>query len=344
MNKKIYIYILIAIVLVIWAGIYVDQNTKINIGQVSKIQKQVTTNPAPSVSLGDYGQAPDFKGGDNWFNGQPLTMADLKGKVVLIDFWTYSCINCIRTLPYVTKWYDTYKGNGLVVVGVHSPEFAFEKDAVNVKNAISQFGIKYPVVQDNDYGIWTAYGNEYWPAEYLINQKGEIVEEHFGEGNYDTTENDIRYLLGLGTANIAVNPNSLSQIGSPEMYFGTDRLANLTPNQSPSASAKNYTINQNLSLNNFSFGGRWQFSGLNVQLTGDSGQINLKFHSGKLYMVASSQKSVILNIIVDGKAQPSVTVQASKLYTLFESEDYSDHVIEININQPGFQGFTFTFG
>ena len=341
--KKVYIYILISATLIISASIYVDKSTKINVGSYPSVLKQ---NLSTIVNLGTYGQAPDFKTGDTWLNSSPLTMADLKGKVVLVDFWTYSCINCIRTLPYVTKWYDTYKNDGFVIVGVHTPEFTFEHDTNNVKNAIAQFGIHYPVVQDNDYGIWTAYNNEYWPADYLINQKGEIVEEHFGEGNYTETENDIRYLLGLNAINSSPSSsnNDLNQIGSPEMYFGTDRLANLTPDQSPSSTPKNYTLSQNLALNNFSFGGQWQFSGPNVQLIGNSGQINLKFHSGKLYMVASSQKPATLTITVDGKQQPSVTVQASKLYTLFNSEDYSDHTIEIDISQSGFQAFTFTFG
>ena len=344
MNKKIYIYILIIIVLIVAASIYVDQSTKIHISNSAPTQTQNQSQNQTKITLGDYGQAPDFKKGDTWLNSQPLTLADLKGKVVLVDFWTYSCINCIRTLPYVTKWYDTYKNDGFVIVGVHTPEFTFEHDTNNVKNAISQFGIYYPVVQDNDYGIWTSYNNEYWPADYLINQKGEIVEEHFGEGNYDKTENDIRYLLGLNTTSIKASSDNLSQIQSPEMYFGTDRLANLTPDQAPSSTPKNYTLSQNLSLNNFSFGGQWQFSGPNVQLIGNSGQINLKFHSGKLYMVAASQKPATLTITVDGKQQPSITVQASKLYTLFDSNDYSDHTIQININQPGFQAFTFTFG
>jgi thiol-disulfide isomerase/thioredoxin len=341
MIKKIYIYILIAIILIVGAGIYVDKTTKINIGSYPSLVKQGLNEV---INLGEYGQAPDFKKGDNWLNSNPLTIAELKGKVVLVDFWTYSCINCIRTLPYVTRWYDTYKNDGLVVVGVHTPEFSFEKESGNVKNAISQFKINYPVVQDNDYSIWTSYGNNYWPAEYLINQKGEIVEEHFGEGNYDSTENDIRQLLGMGTENIKVAQDNLSQIESPEMYFGTDRLQNLMFGQSPSSTPKNYTINQNVGINNFSLGGQWQFSGANAQLTGDGGQINLKFHSGKLYIVASSQKPATLAITVDGKKQQDVTVQDSKLYTLFDSQDYSDHVIEINIDQPGFQAFTFTFG
>ncbi len=360
MMKKNYIFIAILVILLIAAGFYIDKSAKINLntGQnenprasSSSTENSTTTSTASKqsnsvspIKFPDYGPAPDFKTGDNWLNSSPLKMADLKGKVVLIDFWTYSCINCIRTLPYVTKWYDTYKDKGFVVVGVHTPEFTFEQDAGNVANAIAQFGIHYPVVQDNDYSIWNSYNNQYWPAEYLINQKGEIVEEHFGEGNYDETENNIRELLGLNATSSAANSQDLSSIGSPEMYFGTDRLQNLTPSQNPSSSPADYSINKNVSLNNFSLGGRWQFAPGNATLTGTSGEIDLKFHSAKIYMVASSQNPANLQITVDGKPQKTVTVQDAKLYTLFDSEDYSDHIIEIKIDQSGFEAFTFTFG
>ncbi len=341
MTKRIYIYILFVIALIFLAGIYVEHNAKLTISAPTESSQQDANAP---VVLGDYGKAPDFTGGGTWINSAPLTIADLKGKVVLVDFWTYSCINCIRTLPYTTKWYDTYKDKGLVVIGVHTPEFQFEKDTQNVKNAVLQFGIHYPVVQDNDYAIWKSYNNQYWPAEYLINQKGQIVEEHFGEGDYDKTEATIRYLLGIGAAKASVNQENLSKIGSPEMYFGTDRLENLTPSQSSFLSPKNYTLDQNIALNHFSLGGRWQFSGQNALLLSDTGQINLKFHSGKVFMVAASDKPATLQITVDGKSQSPVTVQASKLYTLFDSEDYTDHLIEMTIDQPGFKAFTFTFG
>lgn len=143
-------------------------------------------NPSP---------APEFKGISTWLNSAPLTMAGLKGKVVLVDFWTYTCINCIRTLPYVTKWYDTYKDKGLVVVGVHTPEYAFERKTANVKDAIGRFKINYPVAQDNRYDTWSAYNNMYWPAVYLIDKKGRVVYTHFGEGDYAETEGQIRRLL-----------------------------------------------------------------------------------------------------------------------------------------------------
>jgi thiol-disulfide isomerase/thioredoxin len=313
---------------------------------VEKVSPNTPTKATPAQiagTLGDYGKAPDFTGGGTWINSQPLTIASLKGKVVLVDFWTFSCINCIRTLPYTTKWYNEYNQDGLVVIGVHTPEFAFEQNTDNVKNAVAQFGIKYPVVQDNVYGIWNAYKNEYWPAEYLINQQGEIVEEHFGEGNYTETEDNIRALLGLKGAASDAAPD-LTGIQSPEMYFGEARLENIDPKQSPSFNNQNYTLNPTPALNNFSVGGTWKFSVPNAELESSTGQVSLKFHSANLYMVAASTNPVTLHITVDGKPQPDVTVQASKLYTLFSSTDYADHTAIITVTGSGFQAYTFTFG
>jgi thiol-disulfide isomerase/thioredoxin len=143
----------------------------------------------------DYGAAPELAGIEHWLNSNPLTIASLRGKVVLVDFWTYSCINCLRTLPHISKWYDTYKDKGLRVVGVHTPEFAYERQTRNVQAAIQRHGIKYPVAQDNRYATWNAYDNKFWPAAYLIDPNGRIVLKHFGEGNYDEMENAIRALL-----------------------------------------------------------------------------------------------------------------------------------------------------
>jgi thiol-disulfide isomerase/thioredoxin len=154
-------------------------------------------SPAPAANpvLVDHGIAPNFNGIEQWLNSEPLSMAGLRGKVVLVDFWTYSCINCLRTLPYVTKWHERYKDHGLVVVGVHTPEFPFERQTGNVQTAIKRFGIRYPVAQDNQYATWKAYDNQYWPAAYLIDRTGRIVLKHFGEGRYDEMESAIRMLL-----------------------------------------------------------------------------------------------------------------------------------------------------
>lgn len=148
----------------------------------------------------DYGAAPNFSGIETWLNSAPLSMSGLRGKVVLVDFWTYSCINCLRTLPYVTKWHERYKDQGLVVIGVHTPEFAFERRTTNVQTAMKRFGIRYPVAQDNQYATWKAYENRYWPAAYLIDRTGRIVLKHFGEGHYDEMESAIRILLAAESA------------------------------------------------------------------------------------------------------------------------------------------------
>ncbi len=308
----------------------------------------VATNDAVNsmgeIKLSSQGAAPGFAGITQWLNSNPLTKEQLKGKVVLIDFWTYSCINCLRTLPYVTKWYDTYKDKGFVVIGVHTPEFAFEKETGNVQTAIEHLKINYPVVQDNDYVTWKAYKNKYWPAEYLIDQNGNIVYTHFGEGNYDHTENAIRQLLGIDKPVAKESGQDLSSIHSPEMYFNLARLKNLTPGQSPSEQIKNYLFPQTLALNEFAIEGQWQFSNENAELIKGPGKIRLHFSSGKVFMVAAANKAVTVKITVDGKAQQPVTINMSQLYTLFDSNDYREHTIDIEIPSAGFEAFTFTFG
>lgn len=304
---------------------------------------QTVNNLPMNTDFKDYGPAPDFTGISRWLNSDPLTVAQLRGKVVLVDFWTYTCINCIRTLPYVTKWYDTYRDNGLVVIGVHTPEFAFEKDTQNVARAISQFKIHYPVAQDNDYGTWRAFNNHYWPAEYLIDKTGKIVHYHFGEGGYDETENAIRQLLGMNTpANAAETGQNLSGVKSPEMYFGLDRLENFS--QKASTSPAQYVIPNRLDLNKFALEGTWQFEPDKAVLTKGPGKIKLHFSAAKVHIVAASGKPVSITARVDNYAPAIVQVSDSELYTVFDSTDYGDHVLEINIPDGGFEAFTFTFG
>ncbi len=300
--------------------------------------------PQPPEPLKNYGKAPELTGITHWLNSDPLTLASLKGKVVLIDFWTYSCINCVRTLPYVTKWYDTYKDQGFVVIGVHTPEFAFEKVTSNIQTAIKQHGIHYPVAQDDDYATWNAYNNEFWPAEYVIDKDGKIVYEHFGEGHYDITEGTIRYLLGQKGPGLSDKGQNLSKVDSPEMYFGTSRLEYFASEQKPSTSATYYTLTKDQPLNTFSLEGTWQFDPDKVQLMEAGGKIHLHFKSGKVYMVAESKEAQNLSITVDGKKQAPVLVKDSSLYPLFESDSYSEHDLIIDIPQSGFDAFTFTFG
>ncbi|MET0934985.1 MAG: thioredoxin family protein [Luteibacter sp.] len=292
--------------------------------------------------------APEFAGIANWQNSKPLTMKGLRGKVVLIDFWAYSCINCLRTLPHVNHWYDQYKDKGLVIVGVHSPEFPFEKQDGNVRDAIKRYGITYPVAQDNDLETWDAWDNQYWPAEYLVDQRGNVVAHHFGEGNYAEMENAIRTLLGLprldATSETDKDAPDFNQLGSPEMYFGSDRSKNNASPEADGSGTKTFTAPSRLELNKFALVGRWEIGRDNASLVGPSGEIRLHFKAKKVHMVASANDPVTLEIAVDGKPQPPVTVQASQLYNLFDGDGYKDHVLTIKVPKANFHAFTFTFG
>lgn len=293
--------------------------------------------------------APEFAGIATWQNSKPLTMRQLRGKVVLIDFWTYSCINCLRTLPHVTRWYDQYKDKGLVVIGVHSPEFPFEKQEGNVRDAIARYNIHYPVAQDNDLETWDAWDNKYWPAEYLVDQRGNVVAHHYGEGNYMEMENAIRTLLGLprltdAKAETDKDAPDFTQLGSPEMYFGSDRTeANASPEGSGSGT-RDFTAPSRLDINRFALVGRWEIGRDNASLVGPTGEIRLHFKAKKVHMVASANDPVTIQVLVDGKPQAPVTVQKSMLYTLYSADDYKDHVLTIRVPKANFHAFTFTFG
>lgn len=347
--KKSFLYAILTVILVVGAGLYVDRHSPKLVLPVNILDNNTDNvpnkNSLEKTGFQNNGPAPELSGLTNWLNSAPLTMSQLKGKVVLLDFWTYSCINCIRTLPYVTRWYDAYKNRGLVVIGVHTPEFNFEKEPGNVADAAQRFHIYYPVAQDNNYATWDAYQNRYWPAEYLVDQKGDLVYMHFGEGNYDRTENAIRQLLEINDEREAgKSQDNLREIQSPEMYFGTARLQNLTDAQTPSGSPTIYGFPRVLPLNTFALEGRWQFSPESAVLRGSVGKIRLKFHAAKVHIVAGNRGGAKLSVTVDGKVQSDVAVKKSQLYTLFDSADYSDHTMEITITGAEFQAFTFTFG
>lgn len=298
-----------------------------------------------ATNFPNYGQAPNFKNIAAWINAESgLSIEDLKGKVVLIDFWTYSCINCIRTLPYVTSWYEKYKDQGFVVIGVHTPEFEFEKVLDNVQTAVDRHGIKYPVALDNNFGTWNNYSNRYWPAHYLIDRDGNIRYYHFGEGKYEETENAITELLGMGKIIAKETPESNPTIRTPEIYFGTDRIEYLTGSQSPAKSAAEFFLPSQLETNHFALQGIWKFTPEHAELTEGKGAIKMNFFAGKIHMVARAQRPVTVQITVDGKKQKPVTISGSDLYTLFDSTDYTTHEIIIEIPEPGLEAYTFTFG
>jgi len=297
------------------------------------------------LDLRPRGIAPEFTGIVNWLNSEALTMQELRGKVVLIDFWTYSCINCIRTLPFLKDWYEKYSDQGLVIVGVHTPEFNFEKKTSNVEAAIKRFAIDYPVAQDNDYGTWRAYNNRFWPAKYLVNQEGQVVYTHFGEGAYEQTENAIRTLLGLNVAE-ATAEDASPNVRTPEIYTGTLRLEFFASPESPVHTPTEFSYPEDLPVNTFALQGLWEFDDEFTALKQSPGGLKLDFFSGKVHMVAQAPEgeSVRVNVFLDGKLHRELIIGESKLYDVVDTEKYQGHVLELQILDAGLEIFAFTFG
>lgn len=337
-------------------------------GSLAQDATPAQTASAPVLStLPVLGKMPAFSGIVTWLNSPALTRHALRGKVVLVDFWTYSCINCIRTLPYIQRWYAKYKDQGLVVIGVHTPEFSFEKKIANIEGAVKQFGITYPVAIDSRYGTWNAYGNQFWPAHYLIDARGRIREVHFGEGKYRETEADIQSLLkeagGLKT-NVGIGSNlssvDFSQIQSPETYLGYSRAVNFESSEHVDPdTVRNYSFPSSLNLNNWALRGKWTIKGEKILLTGGMGAIEFRFHAPKLNIVMKGpEKGVSAKVYLDGKPlAPSsygadlsksgrVNVQKAKLYNLvtLPLTDTRSHLFEIRFTEPGVSAYTFTFG
>lgn len=315
-----------------------------------KSQPSPSPNTIFSPGLPNYGLAPEFVGISKWLNSNPLTIAQLKGRVVLIDFWTYTCINCIRTLPYVTSWYEKYKDKGFVVIGIHTPEFEFEKKTENVQNAIIQYRIHYPVAQDNDYKTWRAYDNHYWPAKYLIDHQGNIRYIHFGEGEYDKTEAAIQKLLSEAGQNLTTPLTNLqdqtpkSQI-TPETYLGLSRMARFSSKEIPQQGVKNYTLPANLSTNSWAFGGSWDIE-QEFASSGANSTLELNFLANKVFLVITpATSSDIIKVSLDGKPTAQITATEPKLYTLVDlKENKGTHLLHLDFPTPGSKIYAFTFG
>ncbi|KQV26936.1 cytochrome C biogenesis protein [Rhizobium sp. Root1203] len=317
------------------------------------------------------GRAPSLDGAVEWLNSAPLSTEQLRGKVVLIDFWTYSCINCIRTTPYVRAWAEKYKDQGLVVIGVHAPEFAFEKKVANVKKAVSEFKIGYPVAIDNDYRIWRAFDNSYWPAHYLIDAKGQIRYHHFGEGNYQQTEQAIQDLLreagskmpasapaAPDAKGVEASPD-LASIRSGETYIGYQQASNfVSPERLRADAARNYSVS-NPGLNEWGLSGTWVVGPEEATLDQPGGGITYRFSARDLHLVlgpGSNGKPIRFEVTIDGKApgadhgsdidtDGNGTVTTTKLYQLVrQSSDVAERNFEIRFLDPGVQAYAFTFG
>jgi cytochrome c biogenesis protein CcdA/thiol-disulfide isomerase/thioredoxin len=308
------------------------------------------------------GEAPGFVGNERWFNTpgeRPLTLRQLRGRVVLVDFWTYSCINCIRTFPYLKAWDERYRKDGLTIVGVHTPEFAFEREAGNVENAIAENGIRYPVAQDNERSTWNAYENLYWPAEYFIDAQGRVRYTHFGEGEYGEKEAVIRQLLAeagrpvgkamAGGHGIEASP----QVTTPETYLGAARAERFT-NPILSPGPHRFAADERPPLNEFAYGGRWRIS-LESATAAAGARLDLHFGARRVYLVLGSPgKERRMQVLLDGRPISAAdagadvedglaTISTQRLYSLVDLPRAGDHVLTL-IPEAGVSGYAFTFG
>ena len=321
-----------------------------------QVDKNMIGKPMPERN--SYPQAPELIPGGEWINSKPLTMASLKGKVVLIDFWTYTCINCIRTLPYLKSWNEKYKDKGLVIIGVHTPEFEFEKNIKNVQKAVSDFKITYPVMQDNDYATWGAYDNQYWPAHYLIDKNGNVRDTHFGEGAYDETEEMIQKLLKETGAQIKdkiANPEYSIDTMSPETYLGYSRIGTFASKETISYDKKTkYTLPNTLSLNSFAFEGYWNVGEQTTKAYKGS-IIEYHFQAKDVYLVINTNSNSEIQVSLDGKVvdtstegtdvkQGTIVVESNRLYHLIKLPKAEDHILRLQFLDDNASVYAFTFG
>ncbi len=325
------------------------------------------------IKSAKYSQASEITNPSGFINtsGMPITLSSFKGKkVVLVDFWTYSCINCQRTIPYLNAWYQKYKDQGFEIMGIHTPEFAFEKVQKNVEDGVKRFGIQYPVVLDNDYGTWNAFGNQYWPRKYLIDIDGYIVYDHAGEGAYDVTEQAIQKALAerarvLGSRQVLVptgivapqnainvNPN---KVNSPETYFGASRNEYLKNGDKNKLGAQKLVMPESFDKNNLYLSGTWSFNLEYAETSDTSAKIIYKYNAKNVYFVASSVDGADLKILLDAKpittgkggdvnADSTVRIKENRLYKIVEGADYGEHTLEIDITNGTLDAYTFTFG
>jgi cytochrome c biogenesis protein CcdA/thiol-disulfide isomerase/thioredoxin len=327
---------------------------------------------AEAAALPIEGKLPALGGALEWINSAPLSSESLRGKVVLVDFWTYSCINCLRTLPYIKDWYQRYKDHGLVIIGVHSPEFAFERDPANVRRAVRELGITYPVAVDSHLTIWQAFNNEYWPADYFIDAEGRIRAHQFGEGDYAGAEHLIRLLLeqaghtDLPPASAAVQgqgieaPGDLGEVASPETYIGYARGQNFaSPEPVAADKVTHYEIPATLQLNQWALAGPWQIDGESATLQAAPGRIAFRFRARDLHLVLGPDadgKPVRFEVRIDGAppgadhgvdtdAQGAGVVREQRLYQLIrQSGAVGEHTFSIEFLDPGVHAYSFTFG
>jgi len=324
-----------------------EENDGIDLSEESVGKYDSPINPAKE---GKYERAKNFAGINAWLNSQPLSIKQLQGKVVLVDFWTYSCINCIRTLPYLTAWDVKYRDDGLVIIGVHTPEFAFEKKQENVAAALEKYGIEYSVALDNDRKTWNAYQNHYWPHKYLIDKEGYIRYDHIGEGGYDETEKKIKELLAesgieVDTKLVQVNDATPMTKNTPELYAGysfalprgqnVGNIEGIIPEKT-----QVYSLPVDLKEDVIYLKGTWSSQKDYLEAMSD-GKVVLEFTARAAHVVVESESVQEVKVTVDGKSE-ELEIRQAQLYTLFEGE-YGTHTLELDVS-AGFRLHSFTFG
>lgn len=333
------------------------------------LMRKVQTTAVAGSDLPVEGTMPELNGAVEWINSPPLTKAQLKGKVVLIDFWTYSCINCLRALPYVEAWAKKYAASGLVVIGVHSPEFAFEKEPANVRRAVKDLGVTYPVAMDNNLAIWNAFHNQYWPAHYFIDAQGRIRHHHFGEGEYDQSEKVIQQLLreaGHTAPAGVVDPHAagaqapamIDDATSPETYVGYGRSENFASGNIAMDESASYQTPYPLQPNQWGLSGRWMVGEQAATVKSSGARITFRFHARDLHLVlgpGKDGKPVRFTVALDGQKPGALhgadsdadgrgVVTEQRLYQLIRLTAPGDHTFTITFDDPGVQAFAFTFG
>lgn len=364
------------IALIVGFAVYFNspELNKQSVGSITQDSKNGMSSPLLPIDKSQFKKAPEFQDVTSYINSNGTKLSDLKGKVVLVDFWTYSCINCIRTLPYLVDWNQKYSDRGLVIVGIHSPEFEFEKNVDNVKQAVTRFGIEYPVLLDNDKGTWNAFQNSYWPRKYLIDSEGYIRYDHIGEGGYVETENAIRNLLAEseGQQRISlnsVNETSLSvpdsqtvdfnQIKTPELYFGYQFARSELGNSEGFDPDKvvTYTLpSSKLKPNVIYLEGKWKNNADSMELVGNEGKIVLDYSAKSINIVAGGEGE--LSVMEFGNnsqtsnpysgndldTEGKLVINGQRLYNIGNNQEYGNHQIEIDVSGTGFRIYTFTFG
>lgn len=337
------------------------QNSLNNIGQAKRFSQDNFGKPMNEVMGENANTAAEIIPGGEWFNTKPLTLKKLHGKVVLIDFWTYTCINCQRTLPYLKSWYEKYADKGLVIIGVHTPEFEFEKNPQNLNKAIADFGLKYPIVQDNNYDTWNAYSNRYWPAKYFIDKNGKVRFTHFGEGGYDESEQMIQQLLkeaGMPVQNISIsNPSYTVSTRSLESYLGYGRIEYLvSPEQIVADKPVTFTSPTSLSLNEFAYTGQWTLHEEQAQPSKNAALL-YHFDAQQVFLVMRPLHGAAtrVRVLLDEKNVDSqtagedvqnsiVTVTSDRLYKLIKLPAEGQHILKLEFLDGNVELYAFTFG